>query len=116
MLIRRPGQIPSSEITDEQVYLRRREFMRLAASAAVAAVVPSILEGAQSPLDGVKPKVVSTDERLNSFEDITSYNNFYEFGTGQERSAAHAGRLKTQPWKVKIDGLCASPRTTPSRI
>jgi methionine sulfoxide reductase catalytic subunit len=53
--------------------------------------------------------VVVTDEKLNSFEDITSYNNFYEFGTGKDDPARYAGRLKTSPWKVKIDGLCAKP-------
>jgi methionine sulfoxide reductase catalytic subunit len=125
MLIRRPDQIPSSEITDEQWYLRRRDFMRLAGGA-VAAVAGS-LAGAcgdgtsaasagtplsaaeQSPLEGVKPKVVSTDEKLNTFEQITSYNNFYEFGTGKNDPQRYAGRLTTSPWKVKIDGLCNKP-------
>ena len=120
MLIRCPGQIPSSEITDDHVYLRRREFIRLAGAAALAAAGPLAIgcretsaaaPGApeQTPLDGIKPKVVSTDERLNTFEQITSYNNFYEFGTGKSDPARYAGRLKTSPWKVKIDGLCGKP-------
>jgi methionine sulfoxide reductase catalytic subunit len=94
MLIRRTPDIRSSEITDEQTYLRRREFMRLAGVVAAAAAGPLVagrgdsgrLEAAamgQQPLANVKPKVVSTDEPLNTFEQITSYNNFFEFGTGK---------------------------------
>jgi sulfoxide reductase catalytic subunit YedY len=120
--IRRASDIPSSEITDEALYLRRREFMRLAGGAALAAFGPLAsacgadplsaeggLLGGQSPLAGVKPKVVTTDEKLNSFEEITAYNNFYEFGTGKGDPARYGGRLKTSPWKVKNDGLCAKP-------
>jgi len=94
MLIRRPGDIRSSEITDEQTYLRRREFMRLAGAAAITGAVGALTGacgdassaagltagagggGGQSPLANIKPGVVTTDEKLNSFEDITSYNNF----------------------------------------
>ncbi len=125
MLIRRPADIRSSEITDEQVYLRRREFMRLAAAGALGTAAGSLLSACgghetveaapapmgQTPLANVKPKVVSTDEKLNTFEEITSYNNFYEFGTGKNDPQRHAGYLKTSPWSVKIDGLCNKPAT-----
>ncbi len=123
MLIRRASGLRSSEITDEQLYIRRREFMRLAGGAALAAAASPFVAGCgsdtlaavtgaeatQTALSGIKPKVVTTDEKLNSFEDITSYNNFFEFGTGKDDPARYAGRLKTTPWKVKIDGLCAKP-------
>jgi sulfoxide reductase catalytic subunit YedY len=125
MLIRPGGQIPSSEITDEKSYVRRRDFIRLAGSAAMAAATSGLAGGcsngsaaasaaspldmAQTPLNGVQPKVVATDEKLNAFEEITTYNNFYEFGTGKNDPARYSGRLKTNPWKVKIDGLCAKP-------
>jgi len=126
MIIRRAPDIRSSEITDEKVYLRRRDFMRLAGAAAAiaaagpvlsacanepasAAAPPPELAGGQTPLANVKPGVVTTDEKVNSFEEITGYNNFYEFGTGKEDPKRYAGRLKTSPWKVKIDGLCAQP-------
>src|SRR5262245_59357373 len=126
MVIRRAPDIPSSEITDEKVYLRRREFMRLAGGAvAIAAAGPLLaacgsegaaaagssaeLAGGQTDLPNVKPKVVTTDEKWNAVEEITGYNNFYEFGTGKEDPKRYAGRLKTSPWKVKIDGLCAKP-------
>jgi sulfoxide reductase catalytic subunit YedY len=125
MLIKPSAQIPSSEITDEQVYLRRREFIRLAGGAAIAAAVPLIgcsgdpvsaqpgpagpYAAAQTPLTGYKPRAVATDEKLNTFDEITSYNNFYEFGTGKSDPKRYAGRMKTNPWTVKIDGHCARP-------
>jgi sulfoxide reductase catalytic subunit YedY len=123
MLIRRHPPIRSSEITGETHYLRRREFIQLAGGLAVAAAGPLAagcgenaaaagVPGAgagQTPLANVKPRVVTTDEKLNSFEEITSYNNFYEFGTGKDDPQRNAGRLKTSPWTVKIDGLCNKP-------
>jgi sulfoxide reductase catalytic subunit YedY len=129
MLIRTTRPIPASEITDEQAYLRRREFLRMAGGAALAvgaspwlqacsadpsaadfagAGGPAVAPG-QTPLPNVKPKVVTTDEKLNDFDDITSYNNFYEFGTGKDDPQRYAGRLTTSPWQVKIDGHCSKP-------
>jgi len=60
-------------------------------------------------LTGYKEKAVTTDEKLNSFEDITGYNNYYEFGTGKSDPKAYSGSLKTSPWTVKVDGLCNKP-------
>ena len=123
MLIGRAPDIRFSEVTDERVYMQRRDFIRLAGGAALATAGASLAAweatarldaatpAAQSPLQNVRPKVVSTDERLNSFEDITSYNNFYEFGPGPKDPQRYAGRMKTSPWTVKIDGLCDTPAT-----
>jgi methionine sulfoxide reductase catalytic subunit len=108
-LAKRAADVRSSEITPEQVYWRRREFIRVASLAAAGAAGTFITGSAQTALSGIKPKVVATDERLNSFEEITSYNNFYEFGTGKDDPQRYAGRLKTSPWKVKVDGLCNKP-------
>ena len=63
----------------------------------------------QSPLSGYKEKAIATDEKLNTFEEITGYNNFYEFGTGKDDPQRYAGKLKTSPWTVKIDGHCNKP-------
>ena len=117
MLIGKAPDIRSSDITDEQVYLRRREFIRLAGGTALAAAAAPLVTAfggeaaamGQTPLDNVKPKVVSTDEKLNAFDEITSYNNFYEFGTGKNDPARYGSRLKTSPWTVKIEGLCNKP-------
>ena len=129
MLIKKRPDLPSSEITDERLYLRRREFMQILGGAAVIAGAAPWLQAcssdslaadfggaggpallpAQSPLSNFKPRVVATDETLNSFEDITSYNNFYEFGTSKSDPQRHAGRLTTSPWKVKVEGHCSKP-------
>ncbi len=125
MLIKPTTDLRSSDITDEKFYLRRRDFMRLAGGTALAAAAGPFLLGCdggspdagallaapmpQTPLAGVKPKVVTTDEKWNTFEQITGYNNFYEFGTGKDDPQRYAGKLKTSPWTVKIDGLCNKP-------
>jgi sulfoxide reductase catalytic subunit YedY len=122
ILIRQTRDIQPSEITEERIY-QRRDFIRLAGDAtlaAAAALLPTPeattrLEAAeaasQSPLQAVRPNVVSTDERWNSFEEITSYNNFYEFGPGRKDPQRYAGGLKVSPWTVTIDGLCDAPAT-----
>ena len=124
MLLRTRQEMPSSEITDERWYLRRREFIQLGAGliGAMAGGVAAACAGdavdasnggasavaAQSPLTATK-KMVTTTEPLNKFEEITNYNNYYEFGTRKSDPAKYAGQLKTTPWTVKIDGLCNKP-------
>ncbi|WP_112873267.1 protein-methionine-sulfoxide reductase catalytic subunit MsrP [Paracoccus endophyticus] len=79
-----------SDVTPEAVFLNRRAF--LAGAGAVAAA----------------PALAAAD-KPNSFEDITNYNNFYEFGTGKTDPAKNAGALTTTPWAVQIDGLVDRP-------
>ena len=128
MLIKTAPITPASEITDERQYLRRREFIRVVGRAAAVVAAGSLIPGCsaepigadaageggplvspQTPIPAFKPKVVTTDEKLNTFEEITSYNNFYEFGTGKNDPQRYAGRMKTSPWKVKVDGHCSKP-------
>ncbi|WP_201751934.1 protein-methionine-sulfoxide reductase catalytic subunit MsrP [Microvirga arsenatis] len=106
VLIRRPSDIPPSEITPREVYFTRRQWMAGAAGLALSAALPRGLEAA--PLPAAKSPF-STDEKPTSREDVTSYNNFYEFGTGKEDPAARAKSLKTSPWTVKVDGLVNKP-------
>jgi methionine sulfoxide reductase catalytic subunit len=115
MLIKRPSDIKSSEITDKKLYLDRREFIRASTGAAVAATAgllggETLLEAKGAPhgrkLQNIKKSATSADEKLNSWEDITSYNNFYEFGTDKGDPAATSGKFKTEPWTVTIDGEC----------
>lgn len=114
MLIKigQPSDIRSSEITPEPVYRSRREFLQLTAAGAVGAVACGPLGqdlSAQAAIPNVKPSPLSTDERPHSWDQITTYNNFYEFGTNKSDPAAHAHRLTVKPWTVKVDGLVAKP-------
>ena len=102
MLIRKPDDIPSSEITPESVYLNRRSFVGAAAAAIATVAAPASLVACASE--------DAAQDKLNSYEEITQYNNFYEFGLDKEDPARLAPRLlKTRPWTVAIDGLCRKP-------
>jgi sulfoxide reductase catalytic subunit YedY len=118
--IRTSADVPYSEVTPESIYRSRREFMRTAAAGVVGAAAGGLVLGGtacaattaeQAPLSAKKssftvdPKV----DPLNTYEQITSYNNFYEFGTGKGDPAQYAGRLTVKPWTVKVDGLVDKP-------
>jgi sulfoxide reductase catalytic subunit YedY len=123
MLIKGPSDIRSSEITDKKLYLNRREFLQTAtgAAAAGAAVIAGagvVLEAAGQPaphgrkLDNVRKSPLSVsaaDDKLNTWEQITTYNNYYEFGTDKDSPSEYAKSLKTEPWKVVVDGECNKP-------
>ena len=107
MHIRKARDIAPSEITPLGIYLRRRELLAgMAAAGLAAAVRPDSLLAA--PLQGAKSPL-STEEPATPLKDVTSYNNFYEFGTDKTDPADYAGSLKTAPWTVKIDGLVGKP-------
>jgi sulfoxide reductase catalytic subunit YedY len=107
MLIRKARDIAPSEITPHSVYLRRREFMAGAAALGLAGTLAPRRTMA-APLTAVSSPL-STDEPQTPLKDVTSYNNFYEFGTDKTDPADNAGSLKTSPWSVKIDGLVNKP-------
>jgi sulfoxide reductase catalytic subunit YedY len=100
--------IPSSEITPREVYMRRREF--LGGALAVAALGGFAGGAAAAPLTFSK-SAFSTNEPPTPKADITSYNNFYEFGTHKSDPSSYAGSLNTSPWSVKIDGMVSKPGT-----
>jgi sulfoxide reductase catalytic subunit YedY len=100
VLIRRAPDIASSEITPESLYLNRRSFVAAASFAALNVAWPAARLG---------PRLRRDDDKPNSLQDITHYNNYYEFGTGKEEPAANAGRLRTRPWKVEVAGEIAKP-------
>ena len=116
MLIKRPADIRSSEITDKKLYLNRRDFVRTAAGTAVAAATGVL--GAEAFLRAAEPAVhgrklanvqkspFSTTEKLNTWEEITTYNNYYEFGTDKESPSMLSRNFKTEPWTVAVDGEC----------
>ncbi|SCY21023.1 protein-methionine-sulfoxide reductase catalytic subunit MsrP [Paracoccus tibetensis] len=88
-----------SDVTPKANWLNRRSFM---AAGAAAVLLPAAARSAQ-------PSPLSTDETPNTLEEITNYNNFYEFGTGKEDPARYAGALTTDPWAVEIGGLVDRP-------
>jgi sulfoxide reductase catalytic subunit YedY len=111
-VLKRPD-IRSAEITDPGIYLRRREFIQTGLAAAGAALLPGLACAAQdprpAPLEGVVPGPFGTDEEQTPWEDATSYNNFYEFGTGKGDPARYAQRMRTDPWTVEIAGEVSKP-------
>lgn len=122
MLIKKAADIRSSEITDKRLYLNRRDFLRTASGAAVATAgvlaAGQTLRAAGQPaphgakLQGVTKSPLSLtpeQEKPNSWEQITSYNNYYEFGTDKDSPSLLAGRLKVDPWTVQIEGECQKP-------
>ncbi|HEX6997599.1 MAG TPA: protein-methionine-sulfoxide reductase catalytic subunit MsrP [Gammaproteobacteria bacterium] len=100
--------IKPSEITPESVYFNRRELLK---AAVAAGLVPSIAGDAaaatvppQGELQNITKWPDSLDEKPNAWEDITTYNNYYEFGTGKGDPARYAHTLKTRPWSVEVAG------------
>lgn len=117
MLIKksRLGELPASEITDHSVYLNRRQFLNSAAIAATASLIPvSLVSAASTPEPTYKNLVkspYSTDDSLTPYDAVTSYNNFYEFGTDKASPALMATGFpdKSKPWRVSIEGECDKP-------
>jgi sulfoxide reductase catalytic subunit YedY len=115
MLIRRPPDIRESEVTDEGLYINRRQFIRTTATAGVGlglvASSPSLLScSVDRSADGAEAAVADGQEdELTPVEDVTSYNNFYEFGTGKDDPARYAHTLRARPWTVTVQGECNKP-------
>jgi len=106
VLIRRPPDIPPSEITPESVYVDRRRFIATATAAAVGLLgAPLINRG--STLEGSGTQGL-TDE-LTPFDDVTTYNNYYEFGTDKADPSRNATAFRTRPWTVEVAGEVAKP-------
>ncbi len=122
MLIKRPDPIRPSEITPRELYMDRRRFIARAGAIAGAATLPALMAPRPSRALASDPKspgnklsaVVETPykvagEELSSWDTITSYNNFYEFGTGKMDPVRNAQEFKTRPWSVKVLGECDKP-------
>jgi sulfoxide reductase catalytic subunit YedY len=121
---------PGSEITPEPLYLRRREFIKNAGLAALTAGAtgagllaithngPGVTGRKGTPAPEPQPLKVlgrySTDEKPTRYEDVTHYNNFYEFGTDKTDPANRSGSLKTRPWTIAVEGLVKKPFTIDS--
>jgi methionine sulfoxide reductase catalytic subunit len=111
MLIQRASDIPSSEITSETLYHNRREFIKTASAAlGIAAAGTLLVPNATAAAPQAKGRY-DTTEKQTPFEDVTTYNNYYEFGTGKDDPARNSKNFKPKPWTVKVDGMCKKPAT-----
>jgi methionine sulfoxide reductase catalytic subunit len=122
MLIKKPADIPSSEITPKSAYLNRRKFIT-GAAAAGAAIAGGLylrnsgsepmetVEAANSKLTGIVKSQFSTTEAPNSFKEITNYNNYYEFSTDKYGPNGESANFRTRPWTVSIEGLVPKKMT-----
>ena len=118
MLLRKTPDIRSSEITDKSLYLRRREFIQATAAGVVGAAAGTLgvpqAEAAPAWPRVKVPTFAKTNfgagEKPNSYEDITTYNNFYEFSTDKADVAVEAQNFVTRPWTVTVDGLVNKPK------
>ncbi|MBL6928733.1 MAG: protein-methionine-sulfoxide reductase catalytic subunit MsrP [Rhodospirillales bacterium] len=116
MLIRiaKPSDIKSSEITPKSVFLNRRKFLKTAAVAGVGLAAGQLLPSealAGRKLDGIVKGNFATAEEQTSFMSVTSYNNFYEFGTDKNDPVKNSEAFKAKPWTVEIAGKCEKPGT-----
>src|SRR5215470_17294217 len=115
MLIKKGKEIPSSETTDESVWRNRREFFKQISTVAGAAAISSILpacgtaaQPAPTPEPAAAPVLLGkydTDEPKTPEKDVTTWNNYYEFGTGKDEPSRNSGKFKTSPWTVQVDGI-----------
>jgi sulfoxide reductase catalytic subunit YedY len=108
MLTRRADKLRHSDVTPRPEYINRRALMAGAAGLVAAAMVPEA--GRAATLNGASSQY-SVDAKPTPKKFVTSYNNFYEFGTGKEDPAKNAHTLTTQPWSVAVDGLVGRPGT-----
>jgi len=120
MLIKQAPDIRSSEITSKSAYFNRRDFIRAATGAAAGVGIfggAGVLLNATTPaphgrkLENVQKSPFSTTEKQNSWNDITTYNNFYEFGTDKDSPSRLANALRVDPWSVVVDGECNKKAT-----
>lgn len=114
MLIKRPEDMLWSEVTPENLYHNRREFLKTASTALGVAAAGSILPGCASaaspePLQAKKLGPYDTNEKMTPFEDITSYNNYYEFGIDKSDPAIYSKNFKSKPWTVSVEGMVKKP-------
>lgn len=120
MLIKKSDRIKSSEITPKDIYEQRRSFLKTSIHAGIGLASSGLLTAYSSnafagyglkPLKHSKNTKFTVDEELTKYKDITTYNNFYEFGTSKSSPALNAKKLTTEPWTIKVEGHVEKPAT-----
>jgi sulfoxide reductase catalytic subunit YedY len=119
MLIKRASDLKYSDITPREVYVNRRKFLyglglagglALAGKGVADLVNPSVRAYANTKLSGLTPSPFSTTEKITPYEVVTTYNNYYEFGTEKDQPSKNAQKFVTSPWSVSVEGEVAKPR------
>ncbi len=113
MLIKRPGDIRPSEITSQEIYRARRQFLQSIPGVLALATLPGLFATparAVEKLPGTRKSSLSTSETTTPYKEVTTYNNFYEFGTGKSDPAQAAKTLVTRPWTLTIEGEVKNPK------
>ena len=107
MLVKKSAEIRYSQVTPKDAYLNRRRFLATLPLAGAAFFIARAQGAAK--LAAVKGPF-NTDEKPTPFVDVASYNNYYEFGTGKDEPSKNAGKLKTSPWAIHVEGAVAKPK------
>ena len=113
MIIKKETDIPSSEVTDKNLYLTRRQFLTAATALVVTGVVPgNFVRGADTgqKLIITKRGKFAEDEKVTSASKATTYNNFYEFSVDKEDVAEQSKSFRTRPWTVSVEGHINKPK------
>jgi sulfoxide reductase catalytic subunit YedY len=119
MLIRKAPDLTYADVTPKSVYLDRRNFLRAMGIVSAAAfagkglfdlALPPQTALAATKLTGLAKSPFSTTEKQNTYEDVTHYNNFYEFGTDKSDPAKNSQKFQTAPWTVSVEGEVKKPR------
>lgn len=118
MLIGKPADIAPSEITPAETFKHRRELVKALGLGAIAPLGSSWLNTAQAEETPHQPAIkqfsktaFGKEEKLTPYQDVTTYNNFYEFGTAKEQPAVNAKKFRTTPWSIAIEGEVHKPQT-----
>jgi sulfoxide reductase catalytic subunit YedY len=109
MLIKRAPDIRSSDITDEATYLDRRRFIKRAGVGLAAVAATGAASGWPGAAVSAQGAGMPDDDKLTPYEDVTTYNNFYEFGTDKDEPAKNAHTLRPRPWSIAIEGHVKKP-------
>jgi sulfoxide reductase catalytic subunit YedY len=119
MLVKRAQDFKYSDITPKSVYMNRRKFLAdagLAGGAILAGrglwnlISPSESVSANTKLNVTVKSPFSTSEKQNTYQQVSTYNNYYEFGTGKDDPSKTSGKFVTSPWTVSVEGECAKPQ------
>jgi len=110
MLIRKPADLRHSDVTPKQFYLNRRRFLAAGSAVAGAWALPTPA-GATMKLNNVTKSSYTVNEKITPKDDITSYNNYYEFGTDKGDPSRYANTLRPSPWQVVVGGMVNKPKT-----